>query len=153
MGIKIINTNRKAYHEYFILETLESGIALTGTEIKSIRAGKVNINDSFCRIKAGECFMENAFIAKYKEGNIFNHEEKRNRKLLLKKAEIRKWGTRLKLESSLTIVPLKIYLKEGLCKVEVGLAKGKKLYDKRETEKEKDQDLRSSKALKNAGLN
>lgn len=147
MGIKIINTNRKAHHEYYILDTLECGIVLTGTEIKSIRAGKVNINDGFCKIKNGECFLENVNISKYKEGNIYNHEEKRIRKLLLNRIEIRRWANKLKLEDSLTLVPLKIYLKDGLCKVEVGLAKGKKLYDKRESEKIKDQELRSKKSM------
>jgi len=147
MGIKIINENRKAHHEYFILESVEAGIALTGTEIKSVRLGKVNINDSYCHIKNGECYLENANISKYKEGNINNHEEKRDRKLLMHKQEIFKWGQRLKLESCLTIVPLKLYFKDGLCKVEVGLAKGKKLYDKRESLKQKDIELRNKKNM------
>lgn len=138
MGIKIIATNRKAHHEYFILETLEAGIELTGTEIKSIRAQKVNINDSYCHIRKGECFLINAHISKYKEGNLNNHDELRDRKLLLHKIEIRKWYNKLKLESSLTLIPLKLYLNNGLCKVEVALCKGKKLYDKRESLKQKD---------------
>ena len=146
MGIKIIATNRKAHHEYFILETIECGIALTGTEIKSIRAQKVNINDSYCQIKRGECYLINANISKFKEGNINNHDEKRDRKLLLHKQEITKWYNRLRLESALTLVPLKMYLTNGLCKVEVALCKGKKLYDKRESLKEKDLEMREKKS-------
>lgn len=144
---KICATNRKARHEYFIIESLEAGIELTGTEIKSVRAGKVNINDAYCFIKGGECFLMNANISKYVQGNLNNHEEKRDRRLLLHKREIVKWYNRLKLESALTIVPLKMYLKNGLCKVEIALAKGKKLYDKRESLKEADQELRSKKNM------
>ena len=147
MGIKILGENRKARHEYFILESKEAGIELTGTEIKSLRKGKFNINDAYCQIKQGECFLINAHIAKYKEGNINNHDELRDRRLLLHKSEIRKWGMKLKLEERLTIVPLKLYLSNGLCKVEVALAKGKKLYDKRETEKVKEENAKATKAL------
>ena len=144
--IKIVTNNKKASFEYFILDTLECGIELVGTEIKSIRAGKININDAYCKIKNGECYLENAHISKYKEGNINNHDELRDRKLLLHKVEIRKWANKLKLESSLTLIPLKIYFKTGLCKVEVGLCKGKKLYDKRESLKEKDLEMRAKKS-------
>ena len=147
MSIKILGENRKARHEYFILESKEAGIELTGTEIKSLRKGKFNINDAYCQIKQGECFLINAHIAKYKEGNINNHDELRDRRLLLHKSEIRKWGMKLKLEERLTIVPLKLYLSNGLCKVEVALAKGKKLYDKRETEKVKEENAKATKAL------
>lgn len=147
MGIKILGENRKARHEYFILESKEAGIELTGTEIKSLRKGKFNINDAYCQIKQGECFLINAHIAKYKEGNINNHDELRDRRLLLHKSEIRKWGMKLKLEERLTIVPLKLYLSNGLCKVEVALAKGKKLYDKRESEKVKEENAKATKAL------
>lgn len=149
MGVKVCATNRKAHHEYFILETLECGIELTGTEIKSVRAGKVNINDAFCLIRKGECFLTNANISKYEQGNLNNHEEKRDRKLLLHKAEIVKWYNKLKLQASLTLIPLEFYLKDGLCKVEVALCKGKKLYDKRESEKEADENARSKKAFLN----
>ena len=149
MGIKILGENRKARHEYFILESKEAGIELTGTEIKSLRKGKFNINDAYCQIKSGECFLINAHISKYKEGNINNHDELRDRRLLLHKSEIRKWGMKLKLEERLTIVPLKLYLSNGLCKVEVALAKGKKLYDKRESEKVKEENAKASKALNN----
>lgn len=148
MGIKILGENRKARHEYFILESLEAGIELTGTEIKSIRKGKFNINDSYCQIKHGECLLINAHISKYEQGNLNNHDELRDRKLLLHKAEIRKWGNRLKLEERLTLVPLKFYLSKGLCKVEVALCKGKKLFDKRDVEKEKEQLEKAQKALK-----
>lgn len=147
MSEKIIATNRKAHHEYFVLETKEAGIELTGTEIKSVRLGKVNINDCYACIKRGECYLEGAHIAKYKEGNINNHDEYRNRKLLLHKDEIRKWANRLKLEASLTLIPLSLYLKNGLCKVELALCKGKKLYDKRQALKEEDikrRELKSS---------
>jgi len=147
MGIKIITNNKKAHHDYYILESIECGIELTGTEIKSIRAQKVNINDSFCQIKKGECYLVGAHISKYKEGNLNNHDEYRDRKLLLHKTEIRKWYNRLKLEQALTLVPLKMYLKDGLCKVEVALCKGKKLYDKREVQKEKDLETRNKKNL------
>ena len=148
MGIKVLGENRKARHEYFILESLEAGIELTGTEIKSIRKGKFNINDSYCQIKHGECLLINAHISKYEQGNLNNHDELRDRRLLLHKAEIRKWGNRLKLEERLTLVPLKLYLSQGLCKVEVALCKGKKLYDKRDSEKEKEQINKAQKALK-----
>ena len=148
MGIKILGENRKARHEYFILESIEAGIELTGTEIKSIRKGKFNINDSYCQIKHGECLLINAHISKYEQGNLNNHDELRDRRLLLHKSEIRKWGNRLKLEERLTIVPLKFYLSQGLCKVEVALCKGKKLYDKRDAEKEKEQLNKAQKALK-----
>ena len=144
MGIKIIATNRKAHHEYFVLESIEAGIELKGTEIKSIRQGKVNLNDSYAQIKRGECILENCHISKYKEGNINNHDELRDRKLLLHKQEIRKWAMKLKLEP-LTLIPLKMYLSNGLCKVEIGLCKGKKLFDKRESLKQKDQEMRLKK--------
>ena len=144
MGIKIIATNRKAHFEYFVLDSIEAGIELKGTEIKSIRLGKVNINDAYAQIKKGTCYLVNAHISKYKEGNINNHDELRDRRLLLHKAEIRKWEMKLKLEP-LTIIPLKLYLSNGLCKVELGLCKGKKLYDKRESLKQKDQEMRLKK--------
>ena len=148
MGIKIVSTNRKAHHEYFVLESLEAGIELKGTEIKSIRQGKVNLNDAYAQIKKGTCYLENCHISKYKEGNINNHDELRDRRLLLHKQEIRKWTMKLKLES-VTLIPLKMYLKNGLCKVEIGLCKGKKLFDKRESLKQKDIEMREKKFLSN----
>lgn len=135
--IRVIAQNRKARHDFFIEETHEAGIALTGTEIKSIRAGKVNLKDSFARIKEGEVFLVNMHISPYEQGNRFNHDPVRTRKLLLKKREINKLIGLTK-EKGYTLVPTKIYLKRGLAKIELAVAKGKKLYDKRETMKKRD---------------
>ncbi|PKK96571.1 MAG: SsrA-binding protein [Tenericutes bacterium HGW-Tenericutes-3] len=146
--MKIITQNKKARHDYFIEETYEAGIQLLGSEIKSIRLGKVNLSDAFVTFKNGETFVNNMHIAKYDFSNRFNHEETRPRKLLLHQKEIVKLFSKTR-EQGLTIIPLKVYLKEGLCKVEIGLAKGKKDYDKRETLKEKDQQMRMKKNLKN----
>ena len=129
--------NRVARHDYFILEEIECGIVLTGTEIKSIREGKANIKDSYGVIKNGEVFLLNMFISPYKQGNIFNHQETRTRKLLLHKTEIRKLDQSIKLEGN-TLIPLKIYFVKGRVKVLMGVCKGKKNYDKRETIKERD---------------
>jgi SsrA-binding protein len=146
--MKIIAQNKKARHDYFIEETYEAGIKLLGSEIKSIRLGKVTVNDSFVTFKDGEVYVNNLHIAKYDFSNIFNHEETRPRKLLLHKSEIVKLFSKTR-EQGLTIIPLKIYLKDGLCKIEIGLAKGKKDYDKRESLKEKDQNMRLKKIMKN----
>lgn len=129
--------NRQASHNYFITDTLEAGIALTGTEIKSIRNGKCNIKDSYAIIKNNEVFLLNAHIALYEQGNIFNHEETRTRKLLLHKKEILKLNDKITLEGY-TLIPLKIYFKNGLAKVSLGVCKGKHTYDKKESLKEKD---------------
>jgi len=145
--MKVISQNKKARHDYFIEETYEAGIKLLGSEIKSIRSGKVTVNDSFVNFRGGEAFVHNLHIAKYDFSSIFNHEETRPRKLLLHKKEILKLFAKTR-EQGYTIVPLKVYLKEGLCKVEIGLAKGKRDYDKRESLKEKDQNLRMKKILK-----
>lgn len=134
--IKIIARNKKANHEYFILETYEAGIVLCGTEIKSIRNTKVSIQDAYCDIKKQEIFIENMHIAVYEKGNIFNHQEKRERKLLLHKKEIIKLASKVQLEG-LTIIPLEVYIQKGLCKIKIGLCKGKKLFDKRNDLKEK----------------
>lgn len=135
--------NRKANFEYFIEERYEAGIELKGTEIKSIRKGSCDIKDSFIIIKNQEAFLLNTYIAKYEEGNIFNHEERRTRKLLLHKKEIKKL-----LEASskdgYSLIPLSIYLKKGKAKVEVGVCKGKKLYDKRENIKKRDLERENS---------
>jgi len=146
--MKIIAQNKKAHHDYFILDKFEAGIILKGTEIKSIRKGKVNIKDSYARIRNEEIFLVNMHISKFEQGNIFNHDETRSRKLLLNKKEIIKISRKTK-EDSLSIVPLKVYLDRGLCKIEIALAKGKKNYDKRQTLKEKDSKRRVEKALKN----
>ena len=146
--MKIIATNKKAAHDYFILDTYEAGIVLHGTEIKSVRENKVNIKDAYCLIKNEELFVINMHIAKYKEGNIFNHQETRTRKLLMHKKEIIRIFNKLQGEN-LTIIPIKVYFEQGLCKVEIAIAKGKKQYDKRQTLKEKDAKRDIEKNLKN----
>jgi len=143
-----ISTNKKVKHDYFILETYEAGIKLTGTEIKSIRNHKVSINDCYVRIKDSEAFVINMHITPYVHGNIFNHEETRERKLLLHKREILKLHSKVKVDG-LVLIPTKLYLKESLCKMEVAVCKGKKLYDKRQSLKEKDQKRRLEKVGKN----
>ncbi len=130
MDPKIIVTNRKAYHDYYIEDTVEAGLVLTGTEIKSIRQGRVNIRDAYARPENGELWLVNAHIAPYKEGNRYNHDPTRPRKLLLHKDEIIDFSNKIS-KKGLTIVPLKLYLKKGFAKVELGLARGKKLHDKR----------------------
>jgi len=127
--------NRRARHEYFIEDEIECGIVLKGTEIKSIRDGKCNIGDSYGHIRKGELYVLNMFISQYKEGNIFNHEETRTRKLLLHKREILKLTDKVNLDGY-TLIPLKVYLKDNKAKLLLGLCKGKKLFDKRESEKE-----------------
>ena len=129
--------NRKARFNYFIIDEIEAGIELKGTEIKSIRNGKASIEDAYARIKNGEVFLTNMFIAKYEEGNRFNHDERRERKLLLHKSEIIKLSKKLELDNY-TLVPLKLYFKKNHAKILLGLCKGKKLYDKRETIKKRD---------------
>ncbi|MFW5782771.1 MAG: SsrA-binding protein SmpB [Candidatus Muiribacteriaceae bacterium] len=129
--------NRKAYHDYNIIEKFEAGIELMGTEVKSIRANNVSFKDSFVRIEKGQAFLVGLHIAKYRMSKFFNHEPVRKRRLLLHKSQIRKLFAKVS-EKGLTIVPLKIYIKHGLIKVEIGLAKGKQLFDKRESIKRKD---------------
>ena len=147
--MKIVSQNKKAYHDFFILDTYEAGIELKGTEIKSVRKGSVNLKDSFIRIKNDEAFIENMHIAPYEQGNRFNHEPLRTRKLLLHKKQIKKLQKEVK-ENGLTIVPTKLYFNTSKLKVEVALARGKKLYDKRQDLKEKDSKRDSERALKNA---
>ena len=129
--------NRKARYEYFIEETIEAGIALKGTEIKSLRKSSCDLSDSFAIIKKGEVYLLNAFIAKYDAGNIFNHDTRRTRKLLLHKSEINKLLNKVS-RSGYSLIPLDIHFKNGKAKVALGVCKGKKLYDKRETIKERD---------------
>ena len=131
--------NRKAKYNYHILDKIEAGIVLTGTEIKSIRGGKANIKDSYATVKNGEAFLINMHISAYENGNIFNHEETRTRKLLLHKNEIYKLNDKIRLEG-FTLIPLKIYLNRGKAKVLIGVCKGKKNYDKREDIKKRDID-------------
>ena len=126
----VVARNKKAAHDYFFLEKYECGIVLKGTEIKSIRKGKVSLQDAYCRIHNNELYVVNMHIAKYEYGNIFNHKEKRDRKLLVHKSEIRKLSFRVQKEG-LTLIPLSIYFVGGLAKVEIALCKGKRLYDKR----------------------
>lgn len=129
--------NRQARFNYFVEEEVECGISLVGTEVKSIRSGSANINDSYARVKNNEIYLLNMFISKYKDGNIFNHEETRERKLLLHKNEIKKISKQVEL-NGYTLVPLKIYFVRGKVKVLLGICKGKKLYDKREAIKKRD---------------
>ncbi len=130
-GIKIIAQNKKAYHDYFVLEKLEAGIELFGTEVKSIRQGKINLKDSWCFVKDGEMFVNGMHISPYEQGNIFNRDPLRTKRLLLHKKEIRRFYSQVK-QDGLAIIPLSVYFKMGRAKVEIGLCKGKKLYDKRE---------------------
>jgi len=134
---KVIATNREAYHNYHILETYECGISLTGTEVKSTREGRCNLKDSYGLIRDGEAWLFNAHISPYSHGNRQNHDPTRTRKLLLHRVEIDRLGGKAQ-EKGLTLVPTKMYLRNGKVKVELALAKGKKLYDKRETERRRD---------------
>lgn len=136
-GIKVISDNRKAYHDFFVEETLETGIILTGTEIKSIRNSRVNLKDSYARIDNGEVWLYQMHISPYEAGNRFNHDPLRKRKLLLNHSEIGKLIVKVQ-QQGLTLVPTKIYLKRGLAKIELGVCKGKKNYDKRQTIAERD---------------
>ena len=144
----LIADNRKARHDFNIHETYEAGIALTGTEIKSIRQGKLNLKDSFIRIDKGEMLLYGVHISPYEQGNIFNHDPLRTRKLLLHKKQIIRLENELK-NTGITVVPLKVYIRNGYAKVLIGLAKGKKSYDKREDLKRKDIDRQIDRTLKN----
>ncbi len=137
MDKHVITTNRKAFHDYNIFDKFIAGIVLTGTEIKSIRNNAINLKDSFCRIDDNEIFLYNCHISQYDKGNRYNHEEKRIRKLLLTKKEILKIQSKVK-KDGYTIVPLEIFITKGFAKMEIGLAKGKKLYDKRDSIAKKD---------------
>ncbi|MBV5259707.1 SsrA-binding protein SmpB [Synechococcus moorigangaii CMS01] len=146
--IKLVSDNRQARFQYEILETLEAGIQLQGTEVKSIRAGKVNLRDGYVLIRKGEAWLLNAHISPYSSsGNYFNHEAKRDRKLLLHSKEIRRLVGQLE-QKGLTLIPLKMYLKGSLVKVSLGLGRGKKLHDKRETLKRRQDDREMARALK-----
>ncbi len=129
--------NRRARFNYFVVEEIEAGIELKGTEIKSIRKGSASLSDAYARVKKGEVFLTNMYIAKYEEGNRFNHDERRERKLLLHKSEISKIDKSIEL-NHYTLIPLKLYFKKGKAKILLGVCKGKKLYDKRETIKKRD---------------
>ncbi|MFA6988501.1 MAG: SsrA-binding protein SmpB [Candidatus Gastranaerophilaceae bacterium] len=144
---KVIATNKKAYHDYTIFEKFTTGIVLTGTEIKSIRAGKVNLKDSFARMEDGELWLYKLHISVYEMGNIYNHEPERKRKLLLTRQEIRKLLGKTK-ETGLTLVPLSLFLSGGWAKIELGLAKGKTLHDKRESITKKETKREIERAIK-----
>lgn len=146
-NVKVMSTNRKAKFEYFIEETIEAGIALKGTEVKSIRQGKCNIKDGYAQIIDGEVYLFNVHISPYEQGNIYNQDPVRTRKLLLHRREIRKLTGYIS-QKGYTLVPLTIYIKDGLVKVEIGVARGKKLYDKREDIAKKDAERRIQRQLR-----
>ncbi|MCG3114355.1 MAG: SsrA-binding protein SmpB [Candidatus Manganitrophus sp.] len=143
----LVVSNRKAFHDYFIEETLEAGIVLAGTEVKSLREGRINLKDSFARVENGEVLLYNCHISPYSHGNISNHDPTRTRKLLLQRREIERLLGKAQ-QKGYTLVPLKIYFKRGWAKVEIGLAVGKKLYDKRETESKKSAQREIEKAVR-----
>jgi SsrA-binding protein len=144
---KTIATNKKAYHEYFILEKMEAGVSLLGTEVKAIREGRLNLKDSYAMVQAGEAYLFNCHISPYSHGNVANHNPTRSRKLLLHQREIRKLIGKTQ-EKGLTLVPLRVYFKKGRIKVELGVARGKKFFDKRETERRKEADREAAMAMK-----
>ncbi|MBR2593469.1 MAG: SsrA-binding protein SmpB [Firmicutes bacterium] len=146
-GIKLIAQNKKAYHDYFIEDVYQAGIALTGTEVKSMRLGKCSLKESFIKIENGEALIHNMHISPYEQGNIFNKDPLRTRRLLLHKSEIRKLASAVT-AAGYTIVPLKVYFTKSLVKIDIGLAKGKKLYDKRQSIAKKDQMREASKDFK-----
>ncbi|MEJ2470130.1 MAG: SsrA-binding protein SmpB [Desulfuromonadales bacterium] len=148
MGIKIIANNKKAYHEYFVEETYEAGLALQGTEVKAIRMGQVSIKEAYCRIRNGEVFVENMNISPYELGNRENHDPLRDRKLLLHRDEIAKLTKKVE-EKGLALIPTKLYFKDRRAKLEIGICRGKKLYDKRETLKRKQADREAERAMRN----
>jgi len=146
-GEKLIASNKKAYHDYFVLQKLEAGIELMGTEVKSLRDGKANLKDSYVIIKGDEAYLFGTHISPYSHGNIQNHDPERTRKLLLHKREIEKLRVQI-VEKGLTIVPLRLYFKGNRVKVEIAVVRGKKLFDKRETEKRREADREAAVAMK-----
>jgi SsrA-binding protein len=146
-GEKVIVTNRKAFHDYFVLQKVEAGIALTGTEVKSLRDGAVNLKDSYVSFDGGEAFLVGAHISPYTHGNLQNHEPERKRKLLLHRREIDKLFGQV-VEKGLTVVPLRLYFKGGRVKAEIAVVRGKKLFDKRESEKRRELDREAEAAMK-----
>jgi len=147
--MKVISQNRKAYYDYSIEEKVEAGIALTGTEVKSVRAGRVNLGDGYARPEGGELWLYNIHIAKYDPGSRSNHEPRRTRKLLLHRQQINELSNKV-MQRGYTLVPLRMYFKNGIAKVELGLARGKKLYDKRESIARREAEQRMERALKMA---
>ena len=150
-GYKLIANNKKAYHDYFVDETFEAGIVLVGTEVKSLRMGKCSIKESFIGIDNGELFIYGMNISPYEKGNIFNKDPLRDRKLLVHKSEIMKLTGKIK-EKGFTLIPLKVYFTKGKAKVEFGLCRGKKLYDKRESIAKKDYERETRREFKNAQM-
>jgi len=150
VGEKLITVNRKARHEYQIVESIEAGIVLTGTEVKSLRAGKANLQDSYARVENGEIMLYNMHITPYEQGNRYNHEPKRTRKLLLHRYEILRLNSKVR-EKGLSLIPLRAYFKEGRAKIEVALARGKKIYDRRADIAERDARRDMERALKDRG--
>ena len=146
-GIKVVAKNSKAYHDYFIEDKYEAGIELAGTEVKSIRAGTLNLKDAYCTVKDGELFVHGMHISPYEKGNIFNKDPMRQRRLLMHKREILRLFAKIK-QDGYTLVPLSLYFKGPRVKVEIGLCKGKKLYDKREAAAKKDAKREMDRALK-----
>ena len=144
---KVFATNKKAFHDYFIMEKFEAGISLLGTEVKAIREGRLNLKDSYALVQGGEAFLFNCHISPYSHGNRENHEPTRTRKLLLHQKEIKKLIGKTQ-EKGLTLVPLRVYLKRGKIKIELGVARGKKLIDKRETVRRKEADREARAAMK-----
>lgn len=147
MAVKVVSVNRKAFHDYFIIEKFEAGMVLMGTEIKSIRKGTVQFKDAYIHFVQGEAFIRDMYIAQYVQGNQFNHEETRERKLLLHKEEIRKLQRKSVLKGY-TVIPLSLNLVDGRAKLEIALAQGKELHDKRQSEKERDAKREIAKVLK-----
>jgi len=145
--VKVVATNRKAFHEYFISDTFEAGVALVGSEIKSIRAGRVSLQDGYVSFEKGEAWLVNVHIAQYDPASRQNHDPKRRRKLLLHRREIDRLAGKVQ-EKGFTVIPTRLYLKDGRAKVEIGLAKGKRLYDKRETIAKRDSQRQVDRALK-----
>ena len=144
---KVLAQNRKASHDYIILDTIEAGMVLTGTEIKSVRKAKINLKDGYASIRNGEVFLQNVHISPFEQGNIFNHDPLRTRKLLLHKKQIKYLIEETK-TTGVTLVPLRVYLKNGVAKVLIGLAKGQKSYDKRDALKQKDMKREIDRAMK-----
>ncbi len=146
-GIKIIAQNKKAYHDYFVDEKIECGIALFGTEVKSIRQGKVNLKESWAQIRKGEMWVEGLHISPYEQGNVFNRDPLRPKKLLLHKSEIRKYDAQV-MRQGFTLIPLEMYLKNGRVKIQLGLCKGKQLHDKRDSLAKRDSDREIRRVLR-----
>ncbi len=148
-GEKLIASNKKALHDYFVVQKFEAGVALTGTEVKSLRAGKANLKDSYVILKNGEAFLFGAHISPYTHGNLENHDPERTRKLLLHKRELEKLKKETT-EKGLTVVPLRLYFRGAKVKAEIAVVRGKKQYDKRETEKKREADRETAAAIKSA---